>query len=258
MLFDLRSRRRRNAVKLVYGGLALLIGLGLVGFGIGTGFNFGGIFTAAANGGGAGGTGNVQLEKALTKAQRRATADPGSAAAWLAVGTAAYAIAELPTNYVSNTGFTKSGFTVLKTVKRAWQHYVALAPAHPDSAFANEVVIAFGSAPAGIQDWATAETAQEIVTQLTPTFSEYEYLAYFAYLAKEISRGDLAAARAVAIAPKAQKKQIAAALENIKSSALGVTGASGSTATSSTTTSSSTTTASKSSTSSTSSTSTGG
>ena len=180
MLFDLRSRRRRNAVKVVYGGLALLIGLGLVGFGIGTGFNFGGIFTAAANGGGAGGTGNVALQKALTKAERRASADPGSAAAWLAVGTNAYEIAELPANYVPNQGFTKYGFPVLKTLKRAWEHYAALGPANPNSVFANEVVIAFGSAPAGIQDWATAESAQEIVTQLAPTFSEYEYLAYFA------------------------------------------------------------------------------
>ena len=260
MLFDLRSRRRRNIVRVVYGGLALLIGLGLVGFGIGTGFNFGGIFTAAANGGGAGGTGNVALQKELTKAQRRVRADPGSAAAWLAVGTAAYGIAELPANYVPNSGFTKTGFVELKTVKQAWQHYAALAPANPSNVFANEVVIAFGSAPGGIQDWATAESAQEIVTQLAPTYSEYEYLAYFAYLAKEISRGDLAAARAVAVAPKAQKNQIAASLENIKTSALGTTGATGSTATSSTSSSTTTssTTTSKSSTSSTSSTNTGG
>ena len=258
MLFDLRSRRRRNAVKVVYGGLALLIGLGLVGFGIGTGFNFGGIFTAAANGGGAGGTGNVALEKELTKAQRRVRADPGSAAAWLAVGTAAYAIAELPANFVANQGFTTTGFVVLKTVKRAWQHYAALGPANPNNVFANEVVIAFGSAPAGIQDWATAESAQEIVTQLAPTSSEYEYLAYFAYYAKEISRGDLAAARAVAVAPKGQKNQIAAAMENIKTAATGATGASGSTATSSTSTSSSTTSTSTSSTTSSSSTTTGG
>ena len=241
MLFDLRSRRRRNAVKVVYGGLALLIGLGLVGFGIGTGFNFGGIFTAAANGGGAGGTGNVALEKALKKAEKRATADPGSAAAWRAVGTDAYALAEIPTNYVANQGFTTTGFTVLKTLKRAWQHYVALAPANPDGVFANEVVIAFGTAPAGIQDWATAESAQEIVAELSPTDTQFEYLAYFAYFAKEISRGDLAAARAVALAPKGQKNQVATAVENLKVSALGTTGASGSTGTTSSTTSSSTT-----------------
>lgn len=242
MLFDLRSRRRRNAVKVVYGGLALLLGLGLVGFGIGTGFNFGGIFTAAANGGGAGGTGNVALERALKKAKKQAAAHPGSAAAWLNVGKAAYAVVELPTNYVTNSGFTKTGFVVLKTLKSAWQHYLALAPAKPDSTFANEVVVAFGQGPTGIQDWATAETAQEIVTEITPTYAEFEYLAYFAYLAKEISRGDLAASRAVALAPKGQKNQVAAAMNNIKISAVGATGASGTTGTTSSTTSSSTTT----------------
>ncbi len=244
MLFDLRSRRRRNVVKVVYGGLALLIGLGLVGFGIGTGFNFGGIFTAAANGGGASAAGNARLEKALTKAERRAAATPGSAAAWLTLGQAAYTVAELPTNFIPNSGFTKTGFAVLKTVRNAWQHYLALAPAHPSNTFANEMVIAFGAAPSGVQDWATAESAQEIVTQITPTYGQYEYLAYFAYLAREVGRGDLAAARAVAVAPKGQKKTIAAAMLRIRNSALGVTGASGSTTTSSSTTASQTTTSS--------------
>ena len=37
MLFDLRGRHRRRAVKVIYIGLALLIGVGLVGFGIGGG-----------------------------------------------------------------------------------------------------------------------------------------------------------------------------------------------------------------------------
>ncbi len=77
MLFDLRSRRRRNAVKVVYGGLALLIGLGLVGFGIGTGFNFGGIFTAAANGGGAGGTGNVAARADAEEGEEAGRRPPG-------------------------------------------------------------------------------------------------------------------------------------------------------------------------------------
>jgi hypothetical protein len=237
MLFDLRSRRRRTMVKVVYGGLALLIGLGLIGFGIGTGFNFGGLFTAAANGGGGTAAGNSIATKAMVRAERSAAADPSSPAAWAAAGKAAYAVATLPTNYVPGKGYTKTGFPVLAKVKTAWNRYVALAPANPDNTFANEVVVAFGSAPAGIQDWATAESAQEIVTQISPTYGEYEYLAYFAYLAKEISRGDLAAARAIAVAPKGLRKQVATSMRNIRNSALGVTGASGTTATTTTTTS---------------------
>ena len=37
MLFDLRGRHRRRAVRIIYTGLAVLMGVGLVGFGIGGG-----------------------------------------------------------------------------------------------------------------------------------------------------------------------------------------------------------------------------
>ena len=51
MLFDLRSRGRRRTVQAVYLGLAVLMGGGLVLFGVGAGNSFGGIlnaFTGAA------------------------------------------------------------------------------------------------------------------------------------------------------------------------------------------------------------------
>ena len=35
MLFDLRGRGRRRAVRVIYMGLALLFGVGFVGFGVG-------------------------------------------------------------------------------------------------------------------------------------------------------------------------------------------------------------------------------
>ena len=52
MLFDLRSPGRRRLIKTVYLFLAILIGVGLIGFGVGTGGNFGGLFSAAASGSG--------------------------------------------------------------------------------------------------------------------------------------------------------------------------------------------------------------
>ena len=87
MLFDLRSRGRRRVIKTVYLFLAILIGVGLIGFGVGTGGNFGGLFSAAANGGGGSGTGNITAERALTKAERAAKASPNSAAAAKALTT---------------------------------------------------------------------------------------------------------------------------------------------------------------------------
>src|ERR1700726_1780526 len=53
MLFDLRGRGRRRTVRVIYLGLALLMGVGLVGFGIGGGFGGGGLLTAASNNEGA-------------------------------------------------------------------------------------------------------------------------------------------------------------------------------------------------------------
>ena len=49
MLFDLRGRGRRATVRVIYIGLAVLLGVGLVGFGIGGGFGGGGLLSAATN-----------------------------------------------------------------------------------------------------------------------------------------------------------------------------------------------------------------
>ncbi|MGH2850674.1 MAG: hypothetical protein ACRDLP_08665 [Solirubrobacteraceae bacterium] len=235
MLFDLRSRRRRRVVKTVYLFLAVLIGLGLVGFGIGTGGNFGGILSAAGNGGGGSASGAAIYEKAMKKAQKRAAAHPSDSAAWVAVGTAAVNLSQLPTNYVANSGYTKAGYQVLKQLKNAWTRYLALAPSKLNAQLAASVASAFGPPPpdgTGIGDYPTAESAQEVVVQLDPTYAEFEYLAYYAYLAHEKSRGDLAGARAVALAPKASKKQVQQALITFQQQAglIGATGSSGSTA----------------------------
>jgi hypothetical protein len=235
MLFDLRSRRRRRVVKGVYLGLAVLIGLGLVGFGIGNGSNFGGLFSAAGNGGGGSASGDAIYENALKKAQKRSAAHPSDPAAWAALGTAAVNVSQLPSNYVANTGYTKSGYQVLRQLKTAWTRYLALAPSKLNSQLAASVANAFGPPPpdgTGIGDYPTAESAQEVVVQLDPTYAEYEYLAYYAYLAHEKSRGDLAGARAVALAPKASRKQVQQALITFQQQAglIGATGSSGSTA----------------------------
>ena len=50
MLFDLRSRGRRRTVQATYLGLALLMGGGLVLFGVGTGGGGGGLLNAFGGG----------------------------------------------------------------------------------------------------------------------------------------------------------------------------------------------------------------
>jgi hypothetical protein len=230
MLFDLRSPHRRRVIKVVYVFLALLIGGGLIFFGVGTGNNSGGLLSNVGGGGG-GANGQSAYTSALASAEKKAKAAPNDPASWAAVGRAAFNLAQLPTNYVSNQGYTASGHAVLVKLKQAWNRYLALAPAKPDVTFADQVVAAFGSPP-GIADYRTAESAQEVVASTASTqYTQYEYLAYYAYLADEPTRGDLAAARALALAPAKLRKQTQTALKSIKSQALaaanGATGATG-------------------------------
>ena len=49
MLFDLRSRGRRRAVRVIYVGLAVLMFGGLVLFGVGAGNGLGGLLNAFTN-----------------------------------------------------------------------------------------------------------------------------------------------------------------------------------------------------------------
>ncbi len=216
MLFDLRSPHRRRVIKVVYLFLAVLIGVGLVGFGIGNGSNFGGLFSTAGTGGGSA-SGDKQYLQALTKAQKQAAASPGSAARWLSVGEAAYAVSQLPDNYDSSLGYSKNGHAALNVLREAWQKYLALSPSSPSTTFAEEVVAAFATPPAGVGDYTTAESAQEVVaTNQSTSYSAYEYLAYYAWLAGDTSSGNQAAARAKALAPKKDVKQVESELSQME------------------------------------------
>ena len=84
MLFDLRSRGRRRTVQAVYLGLAMLMGGGLVLFGVGAGNGFGGLLNAFTGSGSATASSSVvsQQEKTALKATQQHPDDP---AAWAAL-----------------------------------------------------------------------------------------------------------------------------------------------------------------------------
>jgi hypothetical protein len=67
---------------------------------------------------------------------------------------------------------------------------------------------------------AKAVTAQEMVTEIEPTQQTYSNLAIFAYQANQSRKGDLAAAKAVELAPKDEQKDLKAQLESAKNQAL--------------------------------------
>ena len=122
MLFDLRGSGRRTTVKVVYLTLALLMGGGLVLFGIG-GDVSGGLVDAITERGGTTDTGAGRYEDRVREAERRIQANPKDAAAWAVLARARYQLASAGENFDRNTGqFTAQGKTQLGELNDYWRH----------------------------------------------------------------------------------------------------------------------------------------
>src|SRR5881227_1596872 len=124
MLFDLRSRGRRRTVQAVYLGLAILMGGGLVLFGVGAGNGFGGILDAFS-GNGSGGAQKSAVSQQEKSAIRATQLNPNSAAAWGQLVQARWTSAG--NNVDQSTGtFNATGRRELVSLTQAWQRYVSL------------------------------------------------------------------------------------------------------------------------------------
>jgi tetratricopeptide (TPR) repeat protein len=230
MLFDLRGRGRRRTVQVIYVTLAILMGGGLVLFGIG-GATSGGLVDAFTGGGGGGG--DDTYEKAVEKAQERVQTSPNDAAAWAALARAQAQIAGTGDNYDQNTGYTKDAQDDLRAADRAWQKYLSLKPAKVDGNVAS-VMVQIYVQPGGLNSAEKAVAAQEYVIDSQPeSYGLYAQLAQYAYAAGQTRKGDLAAKKAVELAPEDQKNTLKQSLDEVKTSASGggatggATGASG-------------------------------
>jgi hypothetical protein len=229
MLFDLRARGRRRAIKVIYLFLAVLMGGGLVFFGVG-GNTSGGLFDAFKGNGG-GSSVDDRLTKQVERYQKQVQTSPTDARAWAALTRAQYQVAGLGANYDQNAGtFTTKGKTALVKVERSWDRYMALDPAKPDADLAALMVQAFS--PTGLSRPPKAVAAQEIVVDARPPSAGlYSTLAILAYQAGQTRKGDLAASKAVSLAPKDQRSLLKEQLQQQKTATSG--GATGSTTSSS-------------------------
>jgi hypothetical protein len=196
MLFDLQSRGRKSVVKIIYSGLAILMGAGFLLFGVGTGVGGGGLFDIF-NGGTTASSQIGAAEKSALKATRR---DPQDAQAWAKLARARFQGAEFDT---AQNAYTEDGVTKLRTASTAWQRYLALQPKRPDPAVAGMMANAYSEI--GLNQPTEAAVAQEIVAQVRPSPATFGQLALFAYAANQSRKGDLAAEKAVQLTPKAQR-----------------------------------------------------
>ncbi len=211
MLFDLRGRHRRRAVRVIYTGLAVLMGVGLVGFGIGGGFGGGGLLNAASEREGSGSasfSGEVKKYEKLTRTQ------PNNVAAWEKL-TAAQLHEAGGEGFVTNGVVNSKGKALFAKTSKSWESYLALNPPQPSLTLAKEMLRLYGAE--GLNQPASAVQVLQIIVGAEPTnASYYAFLAEYAYKAKNPRVGDLASAKAVALAPATQRTRVKTELEAVK------------------------------------------
>jgi len=223
MLFDLKGKRRRT-VQVVYLGLAILLGVGLVGFGIGSSVN-GGLGDLFKGGNGSN-KANETVQKRIDAANKTLQTDPKNTVALVAVLRGHYDLATSSAD--PNTGdFTKDSVKDLVAADAAWARYLD-AEKDPDVGVAKIAVQAeprLAQLLANKDDqkvhWARAATAQEIIANADSNPNNYINLVTYATLAGQTRKADLAGKKAIALAPKGQKKAAKAAVQQAKTDALG-------------------------------------
>jgi hypothetical protein len=218
MLFDLRGRGRRRTVQVIYLSLAILMGGGLVLFGIG-GATSGGLFDAFTGDNSRSSSGTEALERTVTSATAATQANPQDAKAWARLVRARFQLAGADEGVDENTGvFTAKGKRRLRGVEQAWDRYIALNPDPPDDVAATYMVQAFSSA--GLNKPEKAVRAMEMVIDVRgDSTGLYSQLAVLAYQAGQTRKGDLAAEKAVSLAPEADRKLLRENLASAKQQA---------------------------------------
>lgn len=223
MLFDLRGRGRRRVVKVVYVGLALLFGIGFIGFGVGVGGGGGGLLDAFTNNS----SSSASFTAEIKKDRKAVAAQPSNPAPLAKLIQDILRQAGTGENYNSTEGgFTTKAHGLLVEAKTEWQRYLTLEAKNPSSDLANEMLSAFYG-PGSLNEPAAAVAAMQIVIAgRPPSEGLFASLAQLAYIAGNTRLGDLAAAKAVSLAPKAQRDLLRTRLEEIKKNPKGEEGGS--------------------------------
>ncbi len=211
MLFDLRGRGRRRTVQIIYAGLALLIGFGLIGLGVGGGFGSGGILSGLT---GEEGSSSASFAAQVQKYEKAIHKNPNDVRAWEQLTLAQLHEAGGET-YVVDNKLTSKGKELYVQIAQSWNHYLALNPSSPSIPLAKEMVTVFGEE--GLNEPAEAVKVLQLIVAAEPTNSSYyRFLAEYAYKAHNTRIGDLASEKAVALAPASERKQLKTALAEVK------------------------------------------
>jgi hypothetical protein len=208
MLFDLRGRRRR-AVQVVYLMLALLMGGGLVLFGIG-GDVSGGLLDAFKSSGGD--SGDTVRQEAIEKQEERLEANPTNERVLQNLVRDYYALATSKRDSGS-IGFPDDAKDDLRQAAAYWKRYEEAAES-PNPATAGYALQVY-DVQALNQPKEAAAVAAILARDANDTPSYLRLVAYAAR-AGDTRTADLAAQKAVDLAPKDQRKVIKQQAEALK------------------------------------------
>ena len=211
MLFDLRGRGRRRTVQAIYLGLAILMGGGLVLFGIGGADERRPARRLQRTTAARTSVSDSVQEARRRPRRRRSQAQPTDAKAWAELTRVRYQEAAVGDGFDQSNGvFTDKG----KARSSRRRDRVGQVPdadrRSPTTPSPSLMVQAFG--PNGLNEPDKAVAAMEIVIdRRRPTAALYAQLAPLAYQAGQTRKAELASKKALALAPKDDREQIKAA-----------------------------------------------
>jgi len=206
MLFDLQGKRRR-LVQGTYLTLAVLMGGGLVLFGIGSDVSGGGLFDAFSGGNQGGGSNNEAIEKRIDRNEKRLRANPRSEAVLKGLVRDHYALAGTKTS-PGEQRISGEARQELTAAAAAWTRYVRLTD-KPDPSLANTALQIFDVG--ALNRPKEAQKATLILAEAAPKADRpvaYVRVVQYATLARDKRTADLAGQKAVDLAPKDQRKTV--------------------------------------------------
>jgi hypothetical protein len=203
MLFDLQGKRRR-VVQATYLMLAVLMGGGLVLFGIG-GDVSGGLFNAFSDGGTGGGTGNEVVEERVDRNEKRVEEKPRAEAPRKELVRDYYqlAVAETPD---SATSFPPEAQDDLRRAATHWDAYLEIERGDADPSLARVALQLFDST--ALNQPGQALKAARVVAAEGKDVSSYLLLTQYAAQAGDDRTRKLAAQKALDLAPAGQRKAV--------------------------------------------------
>jgi hypothetical protein len=203
-------------VQTIYLGLALLLAIALVGFGLGGAFGGGSVFESLSKEGG----GSSGYSSKIAAAEKKIKKQPGDANEWAELARQRLHQASTGEYYDSTAeAYTTKGKQELRKTAEAWEQYLKLESKKPSIRLAKDMVDVFDAT--GLNEPAKAvEALQIVIANPQEAESEIRYydLAYYAYLAGNTSLGDLAAKKTAELAPKAKRPIVEVELERVKKS----------------------------------------